>query len=156
MAFCLPALFSGHDESIPLSAWGIKASHKTLLPQTHWNVWFLALSAYWESSLSPNYSDLGSHPNGYPEFSSVTLSARNNGRQMLETFTLKCWHFTISNGFPVQMGQWQLLKGKQHRQFTSGNNVGQVCRVEVIVESRNVMTKQAARVGLGREKRDWR
>lgn len=48
-----------------------------------WNVWFLALSA-WQRAPSPKHLD----PNGCPEFSSVTLAARNNGQQMLESFAI--------------------------------------------------------------------
>lgn len=100
MLFCLPALSSSHDKSITLSGGGIKASHKTLQPQTLWNVWFLALSA-WSRAPSPKHSDSGPDPNGCPEFSAVTLSARNNGRRMLESFTslMLTLHF-FSNGFP--------------------------------------------------------
>ena len=65
------------------------------------------------------HSDSGSDPNGCPEFSSVTLFARNNGRQMLESFYLlnvdtPLFFFFSSffNGFSVQIGQWQHEPGQ--------------------------------------------
>lgn len=86
MLFWPSDLFSSHDESITLRGWRIRASHKTLLPQTHWNV-KCEMSGSWLSAPGRELL-LQSNTNGCPEFSSVTLAARNNGQQILESFAI--------------------------------------------------------------------
>ena len=115
---------------------------RTLLPQTHWNVWFLARTSLSLSKVS------GSGPNGCPGFSSVTLPARNNGRRALETFT-SFNVFTFSNGFSVQMGQWQQTAQADSRQRAMWDGFFNWAE-DGLVEPRNVMTE------LQSTERDWR
>lgn len=72
MLRCLSGLLSHPDESITLSGWGIKASHRTLPPQTHWEVLVPGSQRLVKSSLSKALKTRARTQTGALNFSSVT------------------------------------------------------------------------------------